>query len=123
MPEEFLLNPLIFTPFISKPDADQDDSEDFADEIEHSTDEIEHSTDEIEDCDEKTKICKCQNQESKNENNTKLGTLIKYYKNDQLHCFQSSGNHQSCFLFQDEDGKFAYIIPSKYNLNLDLNYI
>ena len=74
------------------------------------------STDEIEDCDEKTKICKCQNQESKNENNTKLGTLIKYYKNDQLHCFQSSGNHQSCFLFQDEDGKFAYIIPSKYNL-------
>ena len=49
MREEFLFNPLIFTPFISKPDADKDDSEDFADEIEHSTDEIEHSTDEIED--------------------------------------------------------------------------
>jgi hypothetical protein len=76
-----------------------------------------------EDCDEKTKICKCQNQEGIDdksqmvkESNIKLGKLIKYYKDDRVECINISGNHHSCFLFQDEDGKFAYIIPSKYNL-------
>ena len=42
--------------------------------------------------------------------------LIKYYKDDRVECVNIDGNHQSCFLFQDEDGKFAYIIPFKYNL-------
>lgn len=76
-----------------------------------------------EDCDEKTKICKCQILEGKDdksvaveESKIKLGKLIKYYKDDRVECVNIDGNHQSCFLFQDEDGKFAYIIPFKYNL-------
>ena len=76
-----------------------------------------------EDCDEKTKICKCQILEGKDdksvaveESKIKLGKLIKYYKDDRVECVNIDGNHHSCFLFQDEDGKFAYIIPSKYNL-------
>lgn len=76
-----------------------------------------------EDCDEKTKICKCQILHGKDDESVmvekskiKLGKLIKYYKDDRVECINIDGNHHSCFLFQDEDGKFAYIIPSKYNL-------
>jgi hypothetical protein len=74
-----------------------------------------------EDCDEKTKICKCQIQKGEDfmvgESKIKLGKLVKYYKDDRVECVNINGNHHSCFLLQDEDGKFAYIIPSKYNLN------
>ena len=46
----------------------------------------------------------------------KFGKLIKYYKDDRIGCFNKHPNNDHCFSFQDEDGKFAYIIPSEYNL-------
>lgn len=71
---------------------------------------------EIDDCDKKTKICTCQNQEVKNDENPKFGALFKYYKNDNMHCQHISSNYHSCFFYQDDSGKFATIIPSKYDL-------
>jgi hypothetical protein len=93
-------------------------------------------------CNKKTKICKCQIQKGKDaeeiavqktkmkfgklikyyewievkKSKMKFGKLIKYYEDDRIGCFNRHPNNDQCFLFQDEDGKFAYIIPSKYNL-------
>ena len=93
-------------------------------------------------CNKKTKICKCQIQKGKDaewiavqkskmkfgklikyhewivdkKSEMKFGKLIKYYKDDRIGCFNKHPNNDHCFSFQDEDGKFAYIIPSEYNL-------
>jgi hypothetical protein len=66
-------------------------------------------------CNKKTNICKCQIQKGK-ESEMKFGKLIKYYKDDRIGCFDEYQTNFYHFSFQDEDGKFAYIIPSKYNL-------
>ena len=93
-------------------------------------------------CNKKTNICKCQIQKGKEaewisvekskmkfgklikyhewivdkESEMKFGKLIKYYKDDRIGCFDEYQTNFYLFSFQDEDGKFAYIIPSKYNL-------